>query len=810
MGAALTTSLSKKTKEVSLTNRNLTAIPFVIPKKNSVVVLDISNNKIHQLPETLKKVQNLNFSGNGLRKMGRKLIQSILVMTQLEVLDLSSNDLDEIPDFLAGFKMLKKLDFGGNKLSKLPPLPNIEILNLSGNRFARLPKVPLSVLGISLNMNVIEVFDVKLPNTKVITMEMNRIRRVMLNDQLANLEVLDLSFNFLEELPDMFAALPKLRNLNVSHNKLRPFPVLPKGVKNVNVSHNQITELPNDLVSYEMLQTLEMDYNKVRALPALPESLVLISVIGNEIARAEECRVPQLTKAIFYDNKFSENPPLRETVFEDGFFNMNCLTRIDVSLFHPTLQRLNLSQNKLKSIPVELFRLPKLIYLNLFCNELETLPVEVKDSGLLYLNISQNPITELDFELPKTLLSFWCSHCGLKSFPPDFGSESSIIYFVACGNRLESVPMMPHVENLILSHNRLKSVPPVSEFLKTLDLSMNEIDSFPKEFRAPKLVEIDLSYNKLTKAPKLLESIDLRSFKLSHNPIVGTFDCMAYPFLDCLDVSYTDITFVDPPADSVREVICSNKALVRPGIQFKLIEQPPYIGYAEMKGERDSMEDSILLNPQAVAVFDGHGGSQTACYAVYRLATEFVDPSEFTEDYVREVIANLIHDIKIQQYKDGATMALALLKDDAIISAHLGDSRVLLISDTGAVRHETKDHKPLDRDEIDRILAMGGRISNQRTGGVLAVARSLGDFDVHGIGYEPVIKTIKLTPSDKWLVVACDGVFDVLTNKEIGHMSRSHNNATEFAYAIRNVAYSRASLDNISVIAYNLSARTTE
>ena len=55
MGAALTTSLSKKTKEVSLTNRNLTAIPFVIPKKNSVVVLDISNNKIHQLPETLKQ-----------------------------------------------------------------------------------------------------------------------------------------------------------------------------------------------------------------------------------------------------------------------------------------------------------------------------------------------------------------------------------------------------------------------------------------------------------------------------------------------------------------------------------------------------------------------------------------------------------------------------------------------------------------------------------------------------------------------------------------------------------------------------------
>ena len=810
MGGALSTSLGKRTKEVSLTNRNLTAIPFVIPKKNNVIVLDISNNKIHHLPDTLKKVQILNFSGNGLRKMGRKLIQAILVMTKLEVLDLSQNDLDELPDFLKEFKALRKLELGGNKLTTLPRLPNIEILNLSGNKFTRAPQVPASVLGISLNMNCLEVFDVALPNTKVITMSMNKLSRVVLGDQLKCLEVLDLSFNFLEEIPDMSVALPSLRNLNASYNKLRLFPRLPVAIKNVNVSNNEISELPRDLASYELLQTLEIDNNRIKSLPVLPESLVLITAIGNEIETAEECYVPQLAKAMFMSNKMSMNPPFKDCVFEDGYFNKNRLTRIDISYFVHTIQRLNLSQNNLTRVPGQLFELPKLVYLNLFGNNLKSLPSEVANSSLLYLNISHNPISDLDFGLPKSLLSFWCGHCHLKALPTDFGSESALIYFIACGNELESVPLLPHTEILMLSGNRLKSVPPASEFLKVLDLSCNEIDSFPKDYSAPKLIELDLSFNKLTKIPKLVDSVELRSFKIAHNPASGAFDCMLCPFVDCIDISHTDITFTDPPADSVREVVCTNPSLVRPGIQFKLIDQPPFIGYAEMKGERETMEDSILINQNAIAVFDGHGGSQTACYATFRMAQELTNPADFTEDYITELVAQLVHDIKNQQYQDGATMALALLKDDAIISAHLGDSRVLLISKDGSLRHETQDHKPLNRDEIDRILAMGGRIANQRTGGILAVARSLGDFDVCGIGYEPAIKTVKLRSTDQWLVVACDGVFDVITNDEIAHMSRSYTNASEFAYAIRNTAYTRGSLDNISVITYNLSERHSE
>lgn len=71
----------------------------------------------------------------------------------------------------------------------------------------------------------------------------------------------------------------------------------------------------------------------------------------------------------------------------------------------------------------------------------------------------------------------------------------------------------------------------------------------------------------------------------------------------------------------------------------------------------------------------------------------------------------------------------------------------------------TQDHKPSNVEEKARLDAMECNISNNRVWGMLAVSRSLGDLELkQWVISEPSIKSIKLTPKDTYLILACDGV----------------------------------------------------
>ena len=164
--------------------------------------------------------------------------------------------------------------------------------------------------------------------------------------------------------------------------------------------------------------------------------------------------------------------------------------------------------------------------------------------------------------------------------------------------------------------------------------------------------------------------------------------------------------------------------------------------------------------------------------------------------------------MKELQVSDGSTVALVLVHDDEIIFAHLGDSRALLITEDGKIKHATIDHKPEFRGEIDRILNMGGKIEKSRTDGSVAVSRCLGDFSVFGVGKEPEIFRKKIEDDDRWIVIGCDGLFDVMTNDNVGQIAKNAETAVNLAYDLRNIAYNRLCRDNISTIVVDLKNRS--
>jgi protein phosphatase 1B len=96
----------------------------------------------------------------------------------------------------------------------------------------------------------------------------------------------------------------------------------------------------------------------------------------------------------------------------------------------------------------------------------------------------------------------------------------------------------------------------------------------------------------------------------------------------------------------------------------------------------------------------------------------------------------------------------------------------------GTPSFSTRDHKPIMPDEKERIQRAGGSVMIQRVNGSLAVSRALGDFEyknVEGKGQceqlvspEPEIFIEEREDArDEFLVLACDGVWDVMTNEEI-------------------------------------------
>jgi protein phosphatase 1G len=128
----------------------------------------------------------------------------------------------------------------------------------------------------------------------------------------------------------------------------------------------------------------------------------------------------------------------------------------------------------------------------------------------------------------------------------------------------------------------------------------------------------------------------------------------------------------------------------------------------------------------------------------------------------------------------GCTAVVALLHERELFVANAGDSRAVLCR-AGAAVPLSEDHKPASARERERIVAAGGFLSDVagvcRVNGNLNLSRAIGDHRYKGnadlapaaqiITAEPDVERVAITPEDRFLVLACDGVWDVMSNEEV-------------------------------------------
>ncbi|KAK9863223.1 hypothetical protein WJX84_003873, partial [Apatococcus fuscideae] len=123
----------------------------------------------------------------------------------------------------------------------------------------------------------------------------------------------------------------------------------------------------------------------------------------------------------------------------------------------------------------------------------------------------------------------------------------------------------------------------------------------------------------------------------------------------------------------------------------------------------------------------------------------------------------------------GCTAVVALVRGTQLLVANAGDSRCVM-SRGGTAVAMTHDHKPTDTEEHDRIIKAGGFITEGRVNGSLNLSRALGDMDYKQrrdispheqmVTAFPEVRSLELEAGDEFLLLACDGIWDVMTNQE--------------------------------------------
>uniref|UniRef100_A0A183EST0 protein-serine/threonine phosphatase n=1 Tax=Gongylonema pulchrum TaxID=637853 RepID=A0A183EST0_9BILA len=138
-------------------------------------------------------------------------------------------------------------------------------------------------------------------------------------------------------------------------------------------------------------------------------------------------------------------------------------------------------------------------------------------------------------------------------------------------------------------------------------------------------------------------------------------------------------------------------------------------------------------------------------------------------------------DDELRDDMSGTTAVIVLIKDQKIYCGNVGDSRAVA-SVCGTALPLSFDHKPANENEARRIIAAGGWVEFNRVNGNLALSRALGDFAFKKNDQKPPEEQIvtacpdvivrDLTYNHEFIILACDGIWDVMSNQEVVEFCR--------------------------------------
>uniref|UniRef100_A0A8C0AGR5 protein-serine/threonine phosphatase n=1 Tax=Bos mutus grunniens TaxID=30521 RepID=A0A8C0AGR5_BOSMU len=400
-----------------------------------ISTVDLSCHSLEEVPEHLfysQDITYLNLRHNFMQLERPGGLDTFYKFSQLKGLNLSHNKLGSFPVLLCEIPTLTELNLSCNGFHDLPSqigsLLNLQTLCLDGNFLTALPEElgnlqQLSSLGISFNnfSQIPEVYEkltmldkvfmagnrVEVLNLGVLK-RMSHVKHVDLRNLLEcvpdwaceakKIEILDVSYNLLTEVPMRILSSLSLRKLMVGHNHVQSLPTLVEHIplEVLDVQHNLLTRLPDTLFSKALnLRYLNASANSLESLPSAcagEESLSALQLLylTNNLL-TDQC-VPVLVG----------HPHLRILHLANNqlqTFPASKLNKLE------QLEELNLSGNKLKTIPTTIANCKRLHTLVAHSNHISIFPEILQLPQIQFVDLSCNDLTEILIPeaLPATL-----------------------------------------------------------------------------------------------------------------------------------------------------------------------------------------------------------------------------------------------------------------------------------------------------------------------------------------------------------------------------------------------------------------------
>ncbi len=226
-----------------------------------------------------------------------------------------------------------------------------------------------------------------------------------------------------------------------------------------------------------------------------------------------------------------------------------------------------------------------------------------------------------------------------------------------------------------------------------------------------------------------------------------------------------------------------------------------------------------------IGLFDGHGGKIVSKFLKKNFPIYFaksVDQNIYTNSQkASKYLNNIFNEVEKKLETDhpracnytGSTALCGVISHHPVTGkkilwiANVGDSRAVMLNANDETVQLSQDHKPNSKLEKNRIEQLGGKIrydgSDWRIND-LSLSRAFGDTESKPyITHLPQVYKYNLNGNDKFIIFACDGLWDVMSNKNavlyIDKLMKK-NFTGNFAKKLAEKAIKEGSTDNVTVV----------
>ncbi|XP_068174471.1 PH domain leucine-rich repeat-containing protein phosphatase 2 [Antennarius striatus] len=399
-------------KSLNLSNNRLGVFPECVCDIFTLTELNVSCNSLQTIPAqigNLQSLQILSLDGNHLCSLPEELGG----MSQLNSLGLSFNNFSNIPAVLERLSAVDKLSMAGNRmeslelctLAKMSHLKNID-LRLNGLRWVKSGSLEAvsQVTQLDVRDNRLDSLDLSsVCNLETLHCQRNQLGTLTLSG--FTLRILHASNNRLTTV-NIYPVPNQMTHMDVSQNLLEYLPDWvcdSRKIEMLDVSHNILSELPSRLINSLSLRKLLAGNNHLQRVP------VLLDHVPLEALDLQHNKLSELSESLFYKalnlkylnlsaNALENIPPssqseeslstLQELYLTRNNLNENCGA---VLVGHQNLRVLHIAYNHLLSFPAsKLSKLEQLEELNLSGNKLKTIPSTVSSCKKLHTLIAHS------------------------------------------------------------------------------------------------------------------------------------------------------------------------------------------------------------------------------------------------------------------------------------------------------------------------------------------------------------------------------------------------------------------------------------